>query len=426
MMHMRGLDRVLVIGLFLSLLLLPFPVKGAEPYNLGVVLEFTGTGALYSRHSYQGIELAVEEINKEGGFLGKHPIKLFSRDSQSKPDVGVREAKDLILREKVKGIIGTQSSNIALAVEEVCYEYKIIHVIANSNAEAMTVSNYSPYTYQIVPNTYMQATATAVSIAKNVKSKGWKTYDTIGSNYEYPHSTINTVVEHLKKTSPEFKLAKQYWPKLGETEFSAYVTSIIGDKPDFVYACVPGSDGFALFRQGNSYGLFKNVFYASGATFLTEMMEMKDELPRGIVTVLRAPFFANMNNPMMANLVKKYQAKFNQYPDDFVPMQYDAVYVLKQAIEKAGSIEPENVKNAMKGMTVNTTRGSLSFRKIDNMVNCPSYTGIIADDPKYPFPILRDMVVVSGEESWRPESEVLQLRDKADLSKKRRPEELKF
>ena len=415
-----------IMIILITIFSISFPARGEEPYNLGAIFEFTGYGAVYSKHSFQGVELAVEEINSQGGFLGKHPIKLFSRDSQTKPDIGIREARDLILREKVKAIIGTQSSHIGLAVEEVCYENKTLQIAANSNSEAFTVANYSPYTYHMVPNTYMQAKAMGVYITKIAKEKGWKTYVTIGSDFEFSHMTIDTVVEYLKKALPELRLIKQYWPKVGESEFSSYITSIMVDNPDFVYAAVPGLDGFAFMRQGNNYGFFKKFNFASAAIFLTELMEMKDEVPRGVMGIFRAPFMAHLDNPMMANVVKKYRAKYGQYPDDWVPLQYDAVYALKQGIEKAGSIDTEKVKNALKGMTVNTTRGKLYFRKIDNMLNCPSYVGIVADDPGYPFPILKNIMTVTGEETWRPESEIPLIRDKAGLGKKRNPEDLKF
>jgi branched-chain amino acid transport system substrate-binding protein len=93
-------------------------------------------------------------------------------------------------------------------------------------------------------------------------------------------------------------------------------------------------------------------------------------------------------------------------------MEYDAVYVLKQGIEKAGSTDTDNVKDALKGATVDTTRGQLYFRKIDNQLSCSSYIGVVADDPAYPFPIYHDLVEVKGPDSWRPEAEIVEARSK--------------
>jgi hypothetical protein len=68
------------------------------------------------------------------------------------------------------------------------------------------------------------------------------------------------------------------------------------------------------------------------------------------------------------------------------------------------------VKDAMKGMTVDLTRGKLQFRPIDNQLRCSSYLGVVADDPKYPFPILKDLVEVKGPDSERPEAEIIAAR----------------
>ena len=107
--------------------------QAAEPYNLGVALSITGTGALYCKDGVDAIKLAVDELNAKGGFLGSHPIKLFIRDDQTKPDVAVRETKDLILRDKVRCVLGSYSSACAVAIKPVCQEYKVMHIPAISN-----------------------------------------------------------------------------------------------------------------------------------------------------------------------------------------------------------------------------------------------------------------------------------------------------
>jgi len=115
---------------------------------------------------------------------------------------------------------------------------------------------------------------------------------------------------------------------------------------------------------------------------------------------------------MMADFVKNFKAKYDRYPSDWAVMEYDAVYALKQGIEKAGSIDTEKVKDALKGAAIDTCRGKLTFREIDNQLSCSSYIGVVADDPKYPFPIYHDLVEVKGPDSWRPEKEIFEAREK--------------
>jgi hypothetical protein len=68
------------------------------------------------------------------------------------------------------------------------------------------------------------------------------------------------------------------------------------------------------------------------------------------------------------------------------------------------------VKDALKGATIETARGKLFFRDIDNQLSCSSYIGVVADDPNYPFPIYHDLVEITGEDSWRPENEIVAAR----------------
>jgi len=382
----------------------------AEPYHLGVNLAITGTGALYCKDGIDAIKLAVDEINAQGGFLGKHPIKLFIRDTHTKPDVGVREAKDLILRDKVRCILGSYSSAVAAAFKPVCQEYKVLHIPAISNSENITKINFSPYTYQVVPNSYMQAKAVVLGVAELAKKKGWKAYVTIASDYEWGRSTQQNTVQLLKQFAPDLKLTKEFWPRLGETQFTSYITAIMAQKPDFAYGCLASKDNVAWMKQAKAYGFFEKVPFPGSLISVSELIIQAKTLTRGLIGLCRAPFFAHMDVPMMANFVKNFKAKYNRYPSDWAVMEYDAVYALKQGIEKAGSIDTEKVKVALKGATIDTCRGRHFFRCIDNCLSCSSYIGVVADDPNYPFPIYHDVVEVTGPESWRPEAEIVAAR----------------
>ena len=382
----------------------------AEPYHLGVDLAITGTGALYCTDAVDAIKLAVGEINAQGGFLGKHPIKLFIRDTHTKPDVAVRGARDLILRDKVRCVLGTYSSACAVAIKPVCQEYKVLHIPAVSNSENITKINFSPYTYQVVPNSYMQAKAVVLGVAELAKKKGWKNYVTIASDYEWGRSTQQNTVKLLKQFAPEVKLKKEFWPPLGETQYTSYITAIMAQKPDFVIGSVASKDNVAWMKQAKAYGFFEKIPYPGSLISISELIIQAKTLTRGLVGLCRAPFFAHLDVPMMANFVKNFKAKYNRYPSDWAVMEYDAVYALKQGIEKAGSIDTEKVRVALKGATIDTCRGRLFFRCIDNMLSCSSYIGVVADDPKYPFPIYHDVVEVKGPDSWRPEAEIVAAR----------------
>lgn len=381
-----------------------------EPYSLGVALSISGTGSLYCGDGLDAIRLAVEEINGAGGFLGKHMIELHVKDTRAKPDAARAAVNELISAGKVKTVLGTYSSSCAMAIKPICMKYKVLHIAAISNSEDITKVNFSPYTYQVVPNSYMQAKAAVMGIAWLAKTKKWTKYATIASDYEWGKSSQENTVEFLKKTAPEIKLIAQYWPKLGETNFKPYIQKIYKKKPDFLIGSIAGKDNKIWIRQAQKVGLFKKIPYPGSLISVSELITQAKTLDRGMAGLCRAPFFAHMNVPMMEQFVNKFREKHNRYPSDWAVMEYDAVHALRQGIEKAGSIDSEKVKDALKGSEVETCRGRLYFREIDNQLSCSSYVGIVTDDPAYPFPIYRDLVEIRGPHSWRPEAEILEAR----------------
>ena len=143
--------------------------QAAKPYKIGVLLPSTGTGANYMAHCIKGLPVAIAELNKRGGLLGKHQIEMVYRDTETKPDVGAREAKSLILNDKVDAIFGTYSSAVALAIQEIIHEHKVLHFAATSNSSKITQENYTPYTYQFCPDSNMQSGSVVVAVAKMAK-----------------------------------------------------------------------------------------------------------------------------------------------------------------------------------------------------------------------------------------------------------------
>ncbi|MGD9174455.1 MAG: ABC transporter substrate-binding protein [Desulfobacterales bacterium] len=377
-----------------------------EAFHLGVALGLSGTGAPYSKEAVQGIEIAVNEINALGGLLGEHRIRLFIRDTQTKPEVARQVVENLIQNDKVRTIIATYSSATALAIKPICRKNRVLHIATISNSENITKIDPSPYTYSVVPNTYMMSKAVVVGVANLARKNNWTKYATIASDYAWGRSSQEVQVDLLRQIAPDLELVSTYWPRLGQSRFNSFIVDILAQKPDFVLGSIAGTDNAFWMRDARDYRLFKRVEYPGGLISITELMSQARSIRRGQYGRTRAPFFAHLDVPMMAKLVDTYKSKYDTYPSDWAAMAYDGVYALKQGVEKAGSIDVEKVKNAMKGMTIDTTRGKLFFRKVDNQLSCSTYFGQVADDPKYPFPIYHDLLELKAPDNWRPEAEI--------------------
>lgn len=120
------------------------PAQQQKPIVIGMVHSLSGTYSIYGISSKAGAEIAIEEINAKGGILGR-PLKLIARDDKVNPEVGLREAKDLVLNEKVDFLTGTISSVVALAISNYVKREKKIFIVNGSQSSSITEEHFNPH-----------------------------------------------------------------------------------------------------------------------------------------------------------------------------------------------------------------------------------------------------------------------------------------
>ena len=387
----------------------PAPAKAApaaskEPIKIGAIYDFAGPCYMYSESAINGIRIAMDEINAKGGILGRK-LDMIVRDTEAKVDVGARETKDLILREKVNFLMGPCSSGVSLAMQVVHAEYKVMRVVGIANTEAMTVDKFTPYIFQVVPNTYMEATANTRYLMKKVPTA--KKFCTIGPDYEFGRREETAFADEIKKLVPDAEILYQAWPKPGETDFTSFITAIMAKKPDAVHSSLFGGDLVAFTKQAKPYGFFEKTPFIA-LYDLPVLVALGADAPEGTFGFGRGCFFMDPN-PKMMEFVEKYRKVRGAYPDSWSVMAYDTIYLLKAAIEKAKTVETEAVIKAMEGITIDSLRGKFTIRPLDHMGTVPCYQGTIAKDPNYPFKIWKDISRIPGEQVIRPEAGVREI-----------------
>lgn len=411
MMHKRSAKRMMGGIIALSFILVfAFSVSPAasqtEPIKFGSDCGYSGVCFMYCVSSLKGVRLAMEEINAEGGIMGR-PATLVTRDSQLQVSTGVRELKDLILREKVDFILGDCSSGVCLAFLPVLKEYNRMMINFICNTEAITVEKHLPYAIQVVPNTYMEGRGAARMRAE----QPYKKYAYIGPDYEFGHREHQAFKEEMARLRPDVEIVKEFWPKLGEKDFSSYITAILGSGVEAVQSCHYGGDLVAFVKQAKAYNFFDQVAYASlfDVDVLTELGE---DCPEGVTAFSRAPFFGE-DSQKMSDFVTRFRKTYGEYPSDWAVMGYDAMYLYKKIIEKAGTTDTQAVMKASENITFDSLRGPITVRGIDHMASVPVYEGVTAKDPDYPFLTYKDTLRIPGEEVWRAEEDIPKLRAQA-------------
>jgi len=400
----RRLLSVLSVAVLLLAATATTTVAQQPPIKIGVAGDLSGAAASIGQAWADAIKMGADEINAAGGILGRK-VALSVRDTEFKVDVGIREAKDLVLREKVNFLLGGISSGVSLATStSVSKEYKIIQIASVANTHRQTVELFQRYFFQVVPNTFMEGRA-AASVA--AKQQAWKTYYTIGYDYEFGRMQAGAFVETIKKLRPDVKIVGQHWPPVGETDYTPYITSILAAKPDVVYSNLFEAGLGAFVKQALPYGFFQKVKFVSFAD--VSSMTAVPEMPEGILGYTRGEFYCE-NTPEMKKFTESFRQRYKYYPVSYAVMGYDSLYVLKKAIEKAGTIETEAVVTALEGLSYDSLRGKFTIRAFDHQADVPEYVGWTMKDPKYPFVILRDIVKVPGSQIMFTEDEVKQMR----------------
>ena len=403
----------LLIAIFFSLtLVFASSAFSQNTIKIGVIYDFAGGCHMYSEAGIKGIKMALDEINAKGGILGKK-LEYIIRDTEGKTDVAVREVKDLILREKVNFLIGPCSSGTGLAMQVVHSEYKILRLSAIANTEAQTVDKFSPYFVQVVPNTYMEAVAATRYFQKKVPKA--KKFATIGPDYDFGRREEMAFTEEIKKLVPDAEIVYEAWPKLGEKDFTAFITAIMAKKPDAVHGSLFGGDLVSFTKQAAPYGFFEKTPFIALYDFPV-LLALGADAPEGVYGFGRGCFFMDPN-PKMMEFVEKFKKATGEYPDGWAVQNYDAVYLLKAAIEKAKTIETGAVIKAIEGMPFEGLRQKFSVRALDHMATVPCYQGTVAKDPKYPFKVWKDISRIPGEEVIRPEASVREIWKKTGVTR---------
>ncbi len=406
----KGIMRAMLVCV-LGIILFPLQseiVMATEPYKIGVLQPFTGVYSIYGEEAYAACKVAAEQLNSSGGILG-HKVVLVKKDTQVKVAVAVREAKSLILRDKVDAIIGTTSSGSNLGVIGVTKENKTIHISTIASTEKASLERIHPYYFQIVPNTYMESQA----ITKYLVDVDFKTYMTLALDYEWGHSTVSLLKEVLKKDKPEAKQIGELWPPLKETDFSSYITAILNKKPDMVVGILAGSAYQTFIRQARGYQFFKKVKFLSHG-FEGDVMVLGKEFPEGMRMYSRGAFYA-IKNPKMDAFTSAYMKIKNQYPTCWAILSYDAVMCLADAAKKAGSVDRDAVARALESGKFNTLRGELNFRDIDHMMNSPHYFATSYFDKEKGFCVGKDVVIIPGEKNLRNPDDIKKIRSEKGI-----------
>ena len=373
--------------------LVPVAAAAEDTIKIGYPMPLSGPASVYGVPVVKGAEMAVQEINAKGGVLGRK-LELLTRDSKASADEAVRLARELIIKNSVDFLSGTLTSAEAPAVSTIAKENKIVFVAPTSKTiQLVSPANLHPYIFRLASNTDIDGRTGASIIA------GWKDVKrvaTIAPDYAYGRDAVSAFVDFIKKARPDIEIVDQQWPKLGQSDFTPFITAQMAKKPDAVFCDVFGGDFVTLAKQAAPLGYFKainNRLVDGGEVGTTDAAQaLGKDYPYGIWSDAYDPVIWPENEPAAH---KKYIENLKaftkeKYASGWAIMGYASILALTEGIKKAGSTKSDKVAKAMLGLSFDTPIGRLTFNEKTHETEMGEFWGQMVKDDRYPFAIMKN------------------------------------
>ncbi len=383
----------ILVGFIALCLLSPTAVPAAGEIKVGIIDTYSGPPSSYALDVLDGFKMAAEKINASGGILGKK-LTYVTRDDKFKVDLGLTAAKELIMRENVNLLVGTINSAVSLAVSDLAKKEKIPFIVTYGKSANITASKGHKFVFSMNDNTEMVGKAAAIGLSKRPFKKYW----IAGDDYEYGHAVAEGVWNHLKKLKPDVELLGQSWWKVGEPDFTPYITSMLSAKPDAVIVATGGAGCIPFLKAAKNTGFNEKVpIFMHTATELSTLRPLGLDAPEGVIGTSNYYFYFP-ETPENKAFVDEFRKAYDRYPSFGSLIGWFTANFIAKAYEKSGKVDPEKFAEALSGLTIKTPIGELTVGQLDNQLMLPMFMGVTKKVAGYDFLIASEIMTIPAKD----------------------------
>ena len=341
-----------------------------DTIKVGALNSLSGTMAISEVTVRNAIDLAVEQINADGGVLGKQ-IELVAEDGASEPAVFAEKAQKLISSDCVAAVFGGWTSSSRKAM---------LPVFEDNNALL-----YYPVQYEGLeasPNIFYTGATTNQQIVPALdylKEQGITSLYLVGSDYVFPQ-TANRIIKAYAAANGIEILGEDYTP-LGSTDFSTIVNKVRASNADAVFNTLNGDSNVAFFREYRNVGLTPQDMPVVSVSIAEE--EVGGIGVQNIEGQLTAwDYYQTIDSPVNNAFVAAYKEKFGADKPTSDPMEaaYVSVYLWKNTVEKAESFAVPDVQEAAGGVEFDAPEGLVQIDGDNNHITKTARIGEIRND----------------------------------------------
>src|SRR5438445_3217614 len=195
-----------------------------KPFKIAHMTFFTGAGAVLGEPMYKGNLLAADEINAQGGLLGKRKIEILKADEAAGTDANTKEMRRLKLSEKIDMFMGITSSGNTPALGPVAEELKLLTIFVDGCTDFLFDKAVPNPRYIFRINNMQSAEDVTGAVGEAMTWPRDKRIAHIHPDYSYGRNAFDHVKVVMKKLMPQSEVVSEGWPKLGTTDFASHIT----------------------------------------------------------------------------------------------------------------------------------------------------------------------------------------------------------
>lgn len=335
--------------------------------KIGSIGPLSGPYAVYGGDCKNGIELAVNEINEAGGINGQK-FELIAEDDEGAAEKSVSAYKKLVTKDGTKFIIGSLTSGCAIAISPLAQAQKVLQIAPAATAPKLTEAGN--FIFRACYDDPFQGTVGGKFAAENLGAKKAAILYDISNDYSV--GLTDNFKASFEANGGKIVSLETY--STGDKDFNAQLTKIKNSKPDVVYLPDYYSTVALIVKQLRAQGINTPIVGADGWDGLTE--NAGDEVLNGFYS---NHYSADSTDEKVQNFVANYKAKYTLTPTSFAALGYDSVYMLKDAIEKAGKTDTEAVREALEATNGSYVTGNLTFNEKHNPVKGAVIVELVKD-----------------------------------------------
>lgn len=322
-----------------------------DSIKIGLINSLSGTMAISETTVNQSLKLAAEEINADGGVLGKQ-LEIVEEDGASEPTIFAERSRRLLQQDCVAAVFGgwTSASRKAMLPVFEGNDSLLFYPVQYEGLESSENIFYSGATtnQQIIP---------ALDYLKD--EEGVESLFLVGSDYVFPR-TANMIIRQYAEANGIEIVGEDYTP-LGSTDFTTIANRVQASGADAVFNTLNGDSNVAFFRQYNSIGLDVDTMPVMSVSIAEE--EVGGIGANNVEGQLTAwNYYQTVDTPANHSFVSRFQEKYgaDRVTSDPMEAAYLSLFVWKEMVEKAGSFDVAEVRDAADGVTVDAPEGTVT------------------------------------------------------------------